>query len=161
MLGKTLYITEKELRSSGFVSGNLDPQISKPYLRVAQLNFVNGSLGKELAQELETQIKDETLTTEMTELLEYVKQCMFSATVRCLYYSSSFKIENAGVTNNGGVDSKDLTLLREEKNSLMLIDLHNMEDYLEENLSLYPLYKSKKKKSKKIMFGVIFPDDLC
>lgn len=161
MLGKTLYITEKELRDSGFVSGNLDPKISKPFIRIAQLNFINGVLGKELAAELESEIQSSSISTDNLELLEYIKQCMFAAVTRCLYYSATFKIENTGVTNTGGVDSNSLTLLREEKNSLMLKELHNMEDYLEENLDLYPLYKSKKKKNKKIMFGVIFPDDLC
>ena len=144
----TNFITIDELKLNSAISKNVDPSLLEPFISISETIHVEPILGLALTTEIKTQIDNLNLSANNQKLLDnYIIPCSSWGT----YYESSpflmYRTNNKGITKNFSdvsqpIEKDEFILLRESINDKFQFFRNQLIAYLEDNRTLYPLYRS-------------------
>ena len=143
---KTQLITAYEWKKSQIVDENIDDQRVNPLIFKAQDFYIAESLGSTFYQHLMDAVKDDTLTNDETDLLNfYIKPALSE----WIFYMSksllSTRTSNKGELNQSAmyaaaIDIKEKNEIKNEIERLADAYTKRLEKYLCDNSTLFPLY---------------------
>lgn len=102
---KTLFIDEATLKANAVIDGNVDPQTLIPTIRTCQELQLQPLLSTPLYSDLQTKIKEESLSDKEKFLLDmYIRPCLIWYVTAEYYLLSTFRQKNAGVGRQSAED---------------------------------------------------------
>lgn len=140
-------ITEQLFKLHSPVTSNTDIAEFVPYISIAQELHISRILGEPLMSELCTQISDNTLTPENSQLILRIAPALsFYAVYQALPFHWA-SIVNKGITvreseNSKGIDIKDLAQLRQWIKNDADVLRNRLIDFLTNSATSYPLWRS-------------------
>tara|TARA_R100001440_G_scaffold50844_1_gene70820 strand:- start:871 stop:1434 length:564 start_codon:yes stop_codon:yes gene_type:complete len=143
-----LFISEGRLRKSTTINGNVDAQLLRPYLKVAQDLHIHPKLGTDLYNKLQSDIQGGSLAGNYETLVDnYIADALVHWTLyECLPFLG-YKIMNANIVRKTSETSENASL--EELNYLREVVRNTAEwyterliDWLRHNNSLVPEYNT-------------------
>jgi len=145
-----LFISEDKLKRSTTINGNVDVELLRPYMKVAQDLHVWTKLGSQLYNDLQTKITAGSLNADETTLInDYIQDALVHWTLYEAVPFLGYKIMNKDIVRQTSETSTTATL--EELNFLRNTVLNTAEwyterliDYLCENSTLFPKYNTNK-----------------
>ena len=143
-----LFISENKLKKSTTINGNVDVELLRPYMKVAQDIHIHAKLGTDLYEKLQTDITGSSLSGNYEKLVEsYIQDALVHWTLyECIPFLG-YKIMNKNIvrktsetSENAGLD--ELNYLREVVRNTAEWYTERMIDYIRHNTSLFPEYSS-------------------
>ncbi len=147
-----MLITPNEVKQITTATVSIADQWLNPSIKEAELTVCNNLLGKDLFNELVAQNDANTLTPDNQELLDKLKTPLayytFYYSLPDLWIKSTEKgivFKNSEFSAN--VDSTTMEFYSKMQFNKCLKYLDEVRNYLDDNTTLYPLYKSSCKRS--------------
>jgi len=143
-----LFISENVLKKSTTINGNVDVELLRPYMKVAQDIHIHPKLGTDLYNKLQTLITGSSLSGNYQTLVEdYIQDALVHWT---LYESIPFlgyKIMNANIVRktsetSQNADLSELNYLREVVRNTAEWYTERLIDWLRHNNTLVPEYNT-------------------
>ena len=143
-----LFISENVLKKSTTINGNVDVELLRPYMKVAQDVHIHPKLGTDLYNKLQSDITGSSLSGNYETLVEdYIQDALVHWT---LYESIPFlgyKIMNQNIVRktsetSENADLSELNYLREVVRNTAEWYTERLIDYLKNNTSLFTEYSS-------------------
>ncbi len=143
-----LFISEGKLKKSTTINGNVDAELLRPYMKVAQDLHIHPKLGTDLYNKLQSDITGSSLSGNYQTLVEdYIQDALVHWT---LYESIPFlgyKIMNANIVRktsetSDGTSLEELNYLREVVRNTAEWYTERMIDWLRHNNQLVPEYNT-------------------
>jgi len=161
MARTTELITTAEVKSLAIVNANLDTAYLDQYILTAQRHYIREFISKEFYEELQTQVAAETLTTNNTNVLVYIKRALAHYVVYESLPQLKNQIAKGGVYNNisatgetatdkGFSDTRQDYLAKAEREREE-IDYY-IKQIREDDATAYPLYSKSAKQNSGIIF---------
>tara|TARA_R100001443_G_scaffold57478_1_gene68199 strand:+ start:1752 stop:2318 length:567 start_codon:yes stop_codon:yes gene_type:complete len=145
-MATSIFISEDKLKSSSTINGNVDAELLKPYLKVAQDLHIHPVLGTDLYNAIQDGIQNTSLTANETTLLnDYIADALTQWTLYEALPFLSYKIMNADIVRKAGENSQsaskdEITFLRDIVRNTAEFYTKRMVDYLRHNNTLFPEY---------------------
>ena len=145
-MATSIFISEDKLKSSSTVNGNVDAELLKPYMKVAQDLHIHTILGTDLYDAIQDGIQNSTLTSAETTLLnDYIADALVQWTLFEALPFLSYKIMNADIVrkaseNSQSASKQDITWLRDITRNTAEFYTKRLVDYLKNNSSDFPEY---------------------
>ena len=143
------FLTTDELKSFTAISANVDVSLLANFIPIAEQMYVEKVLGLALTTDIKTTIDSGSLPANYQSLLdEYVlPTCAWYS----FYEASPFllmRAEAKGIVKKSGdnstsVDQKEFSIYRQSILDKASFYKNRLIDYLEDNKSLFPLYRSE------------------
>jgi hypothetical protein len=141
-----LFISEDKLKRSTTINGNVDVELLRPYMKVAQDLHIWTKLGSKLYEKLQKEIKDDTLADPYLKLVnDYIQDALVHWTLYEAIPFLGYKIMNKDIVRQTSETSQTAPL--DELNFLRNTVMNTAEwyterliDYLCENNTLFPEY---------------------
>ena len=143
-----LFISENKLKKSTTINGNVDVELLRPYMKVAQDIHIHPKLGTDLYNKLQSDITGSSLTGNYQTLVEnYIQDALVHWTLyECIPFLG-YKIMNKNIvrktseqSDNAGLD--ELNYLREVVRNTAEWYTERLIDYVRHNTSLFPEYNT-------------------
>lgn len=143
-----LFISEGKLKKSTTINGNVDAELLRPYMKVAQDLHIHPKLGTDLYNKLQADISGSTLSGDYQTLVEdYIQDALVHWTLyECIPFLG-FKIMNANIvrktsetSDNSSLD--ELNYLREVVRNTAEWYTERLIDWLRHNNELVPEYNT-------------------
>ena len=143
-----LFISENKLKKSTTINGNVDVELLRPYMKVAQDIHIHPKLGTDLYNKLQSDISGSSLTGNYQTLVEdYIQDALVHWTLyECIPFLG-YKIMNKNIvrktseqSDNAGLD--ELNYLREVVRNTAEWYTERLIDYVRHNTSLFPEYNT-------------------
>lgn len=143
-----LFISEDKLKKSTTINGNVDVELLRPYMKVAQDKHIWTKLGSKLYEKLQSDITGGTLTGNYETLVnDYIQDALVHFSLYEALPFLGFKIMNKDIVRKSSENSEAASI--EDINFLRNLVLHTAEwyverliDYLCENNTLFPEYNT-------------------
>ncbi len=142
------YISEEDIKEITSISKNVEASLLVPYIRSSEAMQVEPILGTALNSELKAAITGNTLTGVNYNLVQfYIKPLSVWATYLSAIPFLAFKGTSKGVVRQNSDNSQiasieELTFLRQAVKDQVAFYKDQLQDYLEENSSLFANYRS-------------------
>jgi hypothetical protein len=143
---KALFITLQELKRKSIIDGNVDTDKLIQFVEVAQDTVIQNYLGTKLYDTLQTQVINNTLTTNNSTLLNtYIKPMLIWYTQATYLPYAAYQISNGGVfkhnsENSTSVSESEITKLTRHATETADFYAKRFMDYMDDNSELYPDY---------------------
>tara|TARA_Y100000114_G_scaffold93118_1_gene86539 strand:+ start:192 stop:758 length:567 start_codon:yes stop_codon:yes gene_type:complete len=143
-----LFISENKLKKSTTINGNVDVELLRPYMKVAQDIHIHPKLGTDLYNKLQSDISGSSLTGNYQTLVEnYIQDALVHWTLyECIPFLG-YKIMNKNIvrktseqSENAGLD--ELNYLREVVRNTAEWYTERLIDWLRHNNNLVPEYNT-------------------
>ena len=143
-----LFISENKLKKSTTINGNVDVELLRPYMKVAQDIHIHPKLGTDLYNKLQSDISGSSLTGNYQTLVEdYIQDALVHWTLyECIPFLG-YKIMNKNIvrktseqSDNAGLD--ELNYLREVVRNTAEWYTERLIDWLRHNNNLVPEYNT-------------------
>ena len=143
-----LFISENKLKKSTTINGNVDVELLRPYMKVAQDIHIHPKLGTDLYNKLQSDITGSSLTGNYQTLVEdYIQDALVHWTLyECIPFLG-YKIMNKNIVRKTSEQSENAGL--DELNYLRVVVRNTAEwyterliDYVRHNTSLFPEYNT-------------------
>ena len=143
-----LFISENKLKKSTTINGNVDVELLRPYMKVAQDVHIHTKLGTDLYNKLQSDITGSSLSGNYQTLVEnYIQDALVHWTLyECIQFLG-YKIMNKNIvrktsetSENAGLD--ELNYLREVVRNTAEWYTERLIDYIRHNTSLFPEYNT-------------------
>ncbi len=143
-----LFISENKLKKSTTINGNVDVELLRPYMKVAQDVHIHTKLGTDLYNKLQSDITGSSLSGNYQTLVEnYIQDALVHWTLyECIPFLG-YKIMNKNIvrktsetSENAGLD--ELNYLREVVRNTAEWYTERLIDYIRHNTSLFPEYNT-------------------
>lgn len=143
-----LFISEDKLKKSTTINGNVDVELLRPYMKVAQDKYIWTRLGSQLYDKLQNDITGGTLTGNYETLVDdYIQDALVHWTLfECLPFLG-YKIMNKDIVRKNSENSQsasieDINFLRNLVQATAEWYTERLIDYLCENNTLFPEYNT-------------------
>tara|TARA_R100000654_G_scaffold14014_5_gene30324 strand:+ start:454 stop:1017 length:564 start_codon:yes stop_codon:yes gene_type:complete len=143
-----LFISENKLKKSTTINGNVDVELLRPYMKVAQDLHIHTKLGTDLYNKLQSDITGSSLSGNYQTLVEdYIQDALVHWTLyECIPFLG-YKIMNKNIVRKtsetsdmAGLD--ELNYLREVVRNTAEWYTERLIDYLRHNNSNFPEYST-------------------
>jgi hypothetical protein len=143
-----LFISEDKLKRSTTINGNVDVELLRPYMKVAQDLHIWTKLGSKLYEKIQDEIKADTLTDPYLKLVnDYIQDALVHWTLYEAIPFLGYKIMNKDIVRQTSETSQTAPL--DEINFLRNTVMNTAEwyterliDYLCENNHLFPEFNT-------------------
>lgn len=143
-----LFISENKIKKSTTINGNVDVELLRPYIKVAQDLHIHRLLGTDLYEKLQNDITGGTLTGNYQTLVDnYIQDALVHWSLyECLPFLG-YKIMNKDIVRKSSDNSSpasldELNYLRETVRNTAEWYTERIIDYLCENNTLFPEYST-------------------
>ena len=143
-----LFISENKLKDSTAIGGNVDMEFLLPYIKVAQKKIIEGKLGTDLFEALQTKITAGNLTGAYQTLVDdYIQDALVHwAFYECLPFLR-FKVSNGNIyskTSETGtaLSTEEAQHLREEILNTASYYRERLIEYVINNIGSFPEYST-------------------
>jgi hypothetical protein len=144
----SLFVSETKIKESTAINGNVDAKFLLPYIRVAQEKHVHERLGSDLYNKISNDIVSGTLTGNYKLLVDnYIADMLVHwSFYECIPFLR-FKVQNNNIVSktsetSNPISSSEASDLREEVRNTAEFYENRMIDYICNNVSLFPEYKT-------------------
>lgn len=143
---KALFITLQELKRKSIIDGNVDTDKLIQFVEVAQDTIIQNYLGTKLYNTLQTQVINDTVTTDNSTLINtYIKPMLIWYTQATYLPYAAYQISNGGVfkhnsENSTSVSESEITKLTRHATETADFYAKRFMDYMDDNSELYPDY---------------------
>jgi len=143
-----LFISENKIKDSTAIGGNVDSSFLLPYIKVAQKKIIEGKLGTDLFEALQTKITAGTLTGAYQTLVDdYIQDALVHwAFYECLPFLR-FKVSNGNIYSKNSetgtaLSESEASSLREEIRNTAEFYTQRLISYITNNTSSFPEYST-------------------
>ena len=143
---KALFITLQELKRKSIIDGNVDTDKLIQFVEVAQDTIIQNYLGTKLYNTLQTQVINDTVTTDNSTLINtYIKPMLIWYTQATYLPYAAYQISNGGIykhnsENSSSVSESEITKLTKHATETADFYARRFMDYMDDNSNLYPDY---------------------
>lgn len=147
MKNKVTFISEEYLKNNSIVNDNVSMSLIRPNIILAQDMHIQTIIGQKMYEELQTQVKGQSLTPENKLLLEeYVQPAVLWGTLAESTISLLFKITNKNIStksdgNNNAISKSEADLLKSDFKQKMGWYLARLDEFICHNHQDYPTFK--------------------
>ena len=147
-MATSIFISEDKLKSSSTINGNVDAELLKPYLKVAQDLHIHPILGTDLYNAIQDGIENSNLTANESALLNnYIADALTQWTLYEALPFLSYKIMNADIVRKAGENSQsaskdEITFLRDIVRNTAEFYTERLIDYIKNNTASFPEYST-------------------
>ncbi len=143
-----LFISENKLKKSTTINGNVDVELLRPYMKVAQDLHIHRILGTDLYNKLQSDISGSSLSGNYQTLVDdYIQDALVHWSLyECIPFLG-YKIMNKDIVRktsetSTGASLEELDYLREIVRNTAEWYTERIIDYLTHNTSIFPEYTS-------------------
>ena len=141
-------VTVEQLKALTSISETMDCELLQPHLLIAQQLYVAPVLGDALYNDILSQFDANTISGNTTTLLdEYITPAIgfaswFSSAPFLAYKTQRSGIQSLASPDNTPVTTEELSLYIARVENYMDFYLSRLQKYLDDNETLFPLYRS-------------------
>ena len=143
-----LFISESKLKQSTTINGNVDADLLRPYMKVAQDLHIHPKLGTDLYNKIQADITGSSLSGDYQTLVEnYIQDALVHWSLYEAIPFLGYKIMNANIVRKSsetsdGTSLEELNYLREVVRNTAEWYTERMIDWLRHNNNLVPEYNT-------------------
>jgi hypothetical protein len=147
MIKTPQFISLSVLKDNSVINENVDSKLLLPTLIMVQDVYLKGVIGKELYQELCTEIDAESVSTDNVTLIEdYIQPYLINKLVSECVIDTNYKIRNKALMvsssdNAQPLDATGMTIIQQKYRNIAESYKNNLIEFLQDNRLTYPLFK--------------------
>lgn len=145
-MAEVLLISNKDLVKFTALNGNLDPDKTVHFIKIAQDIYIQQYLGSNLLNKLKTDYANNTLTSNYSDLItNYVKPMLIHFTAVEMYPFIAYSITNKGMykhsaENSEVVSKNEVDYLVEKERKIAENYAQRFLNYMKYHFNLFPEY---------------------
>ena len=145
---ESLFISEDFLKNNSVINGNVDYDLLKPTIIMAQDFYIQEILGTNLFEDLVSKIQSNTLNSDETILIQkYIQKTLMWFVLMESTLDFKFRLMNKGVMvksseNSQPADTKELLMLMDNRRNKAERYAELLTKYLTFNMKKFPNYRT-------------------